>query len=381
MEIMAKAYKSIIIALSLLLLGIGRAGAQIVPRLVFIENDVLRQYLDNSNYDVNDYTYTNITSVIPSGYGRWDKPEPVVFRWDFTPFWNDVVLEIREDEFDPVPIYAITVSPKVRHCSIYNLIPGRGYYYSLIDPTANTEYERGFFFVEGRRRMIRADFVRNIRDMGGMVTDDGCILRYGRLYRGAAMDNANGGRRDTLFNRDGWRVLHDELRITADVDLRGYRELLLTDDYPGNDMTQSPLGADVGHYHFPISDLGAVYVSNMYGPVISCIVDRLKKGDNVYFHCARGADRTGMIAFLLGGMAGVCENDLARDYELTCMAVGRMSHTRCSLPPYNYAPCVKYIKDNFKGNTLAEKIQDYLIKKHGITREQINTFQEIMVGY
>ncbi|MBO4434333.1 MAG: tyrosine-protein phosphatase [Bacteroidales bacterium] len=371
-------YKSLLIALALF--SATAAKGQMVPRMVIIENDILRQYLDNSEYDINDYTYTNITAVMPERYGRWDKPEPVVFHWEFTPFWNEVVLEIRENEFDPVPAYAITVSPGVRSCSIYNLIPGRRYYYSVVDLFANTEYEKGNFFVEGRRRFIKADYVRNIRDMGGMVTDDSRTLKYGRLYRGAALDNARGGYRDTLFNRDGWRVLHDELRITADVDLRSARELLLTDDYPGNDMDQSPLGADVGHYHFPISDFGAIYVSNMYGPVIACIVERLRRGDNVYFHCAQGADRTGVLAFLLGGMAGVCENDLARDYELTCLSVGRMSHTRCSMPPYNYAPSVQYIKENFNGNTLSEKIQDYLIKKHGVTREQINTFRRIMVG-
>jgi len=376
---MTRIYKAIILTL-VLTASLTAARAQMVPRMVIIENDVLRRYLDNSEYDTKDYGYTMITTIIPERYARWDRPEPVVFRWDYSPFWNEVVLEIRENEYDLVPVHAEHISPRSRSCAVYNLIPGRRYYYSLVDLLANTEYEKGNFFVEGRRRMIRADYVRNIRDFGGMVTEDSRIVKYGRLYRGAALDNARGGYRDTLFNKDGWKVLHDDLRITADVDLRSARELLLTDDFAGNDMDQSPLGADVGHYHFPISDFGAITVSNMYGPVIACIVDRLKKGDNVYFHCAQGADRTGVLAFLLGGMAGVCENDLARDYELTCMAVGRVSHTRCSQPPYNYAPSVQYIKENFKGDTLAEKIQDYLIKKHGVTREQINTFRSIMVG-
>ena len=72
--------------------------------------------------------------------------------------------------------------------------------------------------------------------------------------------------------------------------------------------------------------------------------------------------------------------ELARDYELTCYSNNRTSHTRCSMPPYNYAPTIEYIKGNFSGATLAEKVQDYLIKKHGVTREQINTFRKIMVG-
>lgn len=363
-----------------LLLAAGiTARAQMVPRMVIIENDLLTEYLDASeSYNPDDYTYTNV--FLPERYERWDRPKPVEFHWQYSPFWNEMVLEIRENEFDPVPFMAITIAPRSNKCSVYNLIPGRQYYYSLVDMAANTEYERGSFFVEGRRRMIRADFVRNIRDFGGMETEDGHRLKFGRLYRGAAMDNARGGRCDTLFNQDGWFVLHNVLKISADVDLRSFKELLMSDDNPDNDMLLSPLGADVEHHHYPISDFGAITVSNMYGPVIACVVDCLKRGKNVYIHCAAGADRTGVLSFLLASMAGVCETDLARDYELTCFYYNRTSHTRCSMPPYNYAPTIQYIKENFYGETLSDKVQDYLIRKHGVTREQIDTFRSIMVG-
>ena len=355
-------------------------GTEMVPKMVIIENQVLRHYLDNSDYNPDDYTYSNMWKSLPEQYGRYDRPEPVVFRWDYSPFWNEVVLEIRENEYDPMPFQAIHVKPKSRMCEVYNLIPGRRYYYSLVDIMANTEYERGTFFVEGRRRMIRADFVRNIRDFGGMMTDDGRPLRYGLLYRGAALDNGRGGTRDSLFNRDGWEVLHNIIKIRADIDLRGPKELLLNDDYAGNDMNNCPLGADVEYYNYPISDFGAITVSNMYGPVIAQIVNCLQRNKVTYIHCAAGADRTGVLSFLLGGMAGVCETDLARDYELTCFARNRVNHTRNSPFPYNYAPSIAYIKANFEGNTLSEKIQNYLIIKHGVTREQINTFRRIMVG-
>jgi len=109
-------------------------------------------------------------------------------------------------------------------------------------------------------------------------------------------------------------------------------------------------------------------------------VNCLQRNKVTYIHCAAGADRTGVLSFLLGGMAGVCETDLARDYELTCFARNRVNHTRNSPFPYNYAPSIAYIKANFEGNTLSEKIQNYLIIKHGVTREQINTFRRIMVG-
>lgn len=364
------------ILITALLLASAVAGAQIVPRMVIIENDLLKYYLDHSDYNPNDYTYTNI--FLPAQRQRWDSPAPVTFSWKEK--LGDAVLEIRENRSDPIPFQAVEIQPRSRSCQVYNLIPGRRYYYSLVDVKGNSEYEHGSFFVEGRRRMIRADNVRNIRDFGGMVTDDGRTLRYGIMYRGACLDWATrSGQVDTIFTKEGWKVLHDLLQIRADIDLRSDLELNLTDDNPANDMDHCPLGPDVEHHHYSMSAFGGIQTSGRYGPALQCILDCIKRGKNVFIHCAAGADRTGAISFLLGGMAGVCETDLARDYELTCMSKSTPKHTRNSDKPYYHAASVAYLKENFEGNTLSEKIQDYLIKKQGITREQITEFQRIIV--
>lgn len=366
-----------LLSLVILTLVTAVAGAQIVPRMVIIENDLLTYYLDHSDYNPDDYSYTNI--FLPAQRQRWDSPAPVVFRWKEN--LEGAALEIREHEFDPIPFQAIEIKPRTKSCQVYNLIPGRWYFYTLVDARGNSIYEKGSFFVNGRRRMIRADNVRNIRDFGGMVTDDGRTLRYGLMYRGACLDWATrGGQVDTIFTRDGWKVLHDLLKIRADIDLRSPLELNLTDDDPSNDMDKCPLGPDVEHHHYSMSAFGGIQTSGRYGPALLCILDCLQRGRNVFIHCAAGADRTGAISFLLGGMAGVCETDLARDYELTCMSKSTPKHTRNSDKPYYYAASVAYLKENFEGNTLSEKIQDFLIKKQGITREQITALQEIMVG-
>ena len=364
------------LTLIVLLLAASVARGQIVPRMVIIENSLLTYYLDHSDYNPDDYTYTNI--FLPAQRQRWDSPAPVVFQWNYR--IGEAALEIRENEDDAIPFIAVDLKPKSKSCSVYNLIPGRRYYYNLVDVKGNSDYERGSFFVEGRRRMIRADNVRNIRDFGGMVTDDGRTLRYGLMYRGACLDWATrSGQVDTIFTQEGWKVLHDIIKIRADIDLRSPLELNLTDDNPANDMDHCPLGADVEHHHYSMSAFGGIQTSGRYGPALLCILDCLQRGKNVFIHCAAGADRTGAISFLLGGMAGVCETDLARDYELTCMSKSSVKHTRNSDKPYYYAASVAYIKENFEGNTLAEKIQDFLIKKQGITREQITAFQNIMV--
>ena len=358
------------------------ASAQMVGPVVSVENAVLKSYLDHSFYDITDYSYTFMDMYVPDAYGVYDKPEPVTFRWDQSDFWKEVQLEIYGGKFDKIPIIRVIRPTLDLSFKVYNLIPGKEYYYSFMAKNGSSflPIEEGSFLVEGRRRMIKADFMTNIRDFGGLLTEDGKMLKYGRLFRGAAMDHARRGERDTLVTADGIAVLHDFLGIRADIDLRGAKELMLTDKDPENDMTSSILGPDVEYYNFRISDFGAITSSYMYGDAIAAIVDCLERGLNVYIHCAAGADRTGVLSFLLGAMAGVCENDLAHDYELTCLAHGKKaSHSRNSEGRYNYAPSVEYIKENYSGRTFAEKIQNYLIAKHGVTRKQIASFRYIMV--
>jgi protein tyrosine/serine phosphatase len=43
-------------------------------------------------------------------------------------------------------------------------------------------------------------------------------------------------------------------------------------------------------------------------------------GDNVYFHCRIGADRTGTLAYLLEGLLGVQDEDRYEEYELTYLS-------------------------------------------------------------
>ena len=357
-------------------------AAQSVPSVVSIENEVLEKYLNDSDYDTTDYSYTHMSKYVPERYGQCDKPAPVVFSWDVWNPWKEMQLEICDMNDPTTPIARYIIPTSQLSCRVYNLIPERFYAYVLLGKSFDKLFpvEEGTFFVEGRRRMIKADFVTNIRDFGGLRTEDGRAIRYGRLFRGAALDHIRNGARSPIANAEGVAVLRDMLNIGADIDLRSAKELLLTDGDPSNDMTNSLLGKDVEYYNINIPDFGGVKSSHRYGKVIAQVVDCLSRGKNVYIHCAAGADRAGMLSFLLAAMAGVTENDLARDYEITSLAHGGSArHARNALGAYNYAPTIQYITANFHGRTFAEKVQNYLIAQHDVTREQINTLQRILV--
>jgi protein tyrosine/serine phosphatase len=49
------------------------------------------------------------------------------------------------------------------------------------------------------------------------------------------------------------------------------------------------------------------------------VIQTILNGDNVYFHCRVGADRTGTLAYILEGLLGVSDEDRKQDYELTTL--------------------------------------------------------------
>ena len=170
-------------------------AAQSVPSVVSIENEVLEKYLNDSDYDTTDYSYTHMSKYVPERYGQCDKPAPVVFSWDVWNPWKEMQLEICDMNDPTTPIARYIIPTSQLSCRVYNLIPERTYVYVLLGKSFDKLFpvEEGSFFVEGRRRMIKADFVTNIRDFGGLRTEDGRAIRYGRLFRGAALDHIRNG--------------------------------------------------------------------------------------------------------------------------------------------------------------------------------------------
>ncbi len=135
-------------------------------------------------------------------------------------------------------------------------------------------------------------------------------------------------------------------------------------------VTQSALGSDVRLVDAVIRPYTRMFdpdQTNEYAAVLRVFAD--ERNYPVYMHCWGGADRTGTVAFILEGLCGVSEADLAIDYELTSFTMFGL-RTRMNRGTANFADVVAKIK-TYPGATLAEKFAAYARDTLGLTDAEI----------
>ena len=209
---------------------------------------------------------------------------------------------------------------------IYNMIPGETYLWE--SSTNSSKY--GVVTATGQRRTLKSSGVRNLRDLGGLsvsYTDLSTnqtvtgTIDYGRLYRGAQITSSAGV---TDLTRLG---------VTREIDLRPDSEA--SSYYFINfDIGTKSSHQDIFITNYHINPTATTYLPIETDPGDNCSsnhsdnYDNLKlalrktmeyiiAGDNIFFHCTIGTDRTGTLAYFLEGLLGVSEEDRLRDYELT----------------------------------------------------------------
>lgn len=156
----------------------------------------------------------------------------------------------------------------------------------------------------------------NVRDLGGLRTNDGRRTRYGVIYRGDSLDSITPADAEILFGRLGIGAIVD-LRTKAETELSGL--LFAVPRYRFSVLGEGKLGLEP----FPSDDpaeLAKVYLSNIDGGraavkgTLEVIAADLQAGVATLFHCAAGRDRTGIMAAVLLGLVGVPDEQIAVDY-------------------------------------------------------------------
>ncbi|HEY7693928.1 MAG TPA: tyrosine-protein phosphatase [Gaiellaceae bacterium] len=172
-------------------------------------------------------------------------------------------------------------------------------------------------------RDLAWDGCLNVRDLGGLPTEDGQETRYGTLFRADSVGH---------LTREGWQSLLDA-GIARIVDLRGQVEI---DEDPPRDFAVEVVHVPVLD-HFDeeawedIRTLSAaarshaaateqVYLRFLehcrpsFARAVAAVADA---PGPVVFHCYSGKDRTGLVAAILLRLAGVPVEVIAEDYALS----------------------------------------------------------------
>ena len=184
----------------------------------------------------------------------------------------------------------------VKNGTIYNMIPGETYYW---EDTEDSDVH-GYVKVSGNRRTIASN-VRNVRDLGGLEVDpnnDGVVdgtIKYGKLFRGAKLSSSASDVAEL-----------QKLGITEEVDLRGSSGDAKFNNYKGRSITNYLINYDTYHANYLV-----------FRQALTDTMQEVIDGENIYFHCAIGTDRTGTMAYFLEGLLGASEEDRVEDYELS----------------------------------------------------------------
>jgi protein-tyrosine phosphatase len=167
----------------------------------------------------------------------------------------------------------------------------------------------------------------NVRDLGGLPTQDGGETRFGAVVRADSVRQ---------LSDEGWRALVGH-GIRAVIDLRGDHER--ADDPPAEvpvEVLHVPFmeaskeewedieedleaaAAAAPDVATATQDVYLIFLERFRDNVASAVraVASAPEG-GVVIHCAGGKDRTGLLSAFLLHLAGVSDDDIATDYALS----------------------------------------------------------------
>lgn len=350
-----------------------------------LENDRVAGYLDSfekNPYNPSDYSYTYVTTYYTgTGSGnRLDLPKPVTVKWTNPAAESGAktVYVYRDPAMEKLELTVPVADAKAASAEIYNLIPGRTWYYRV--GGSGKDVAAGVFKTTGRRRMIKVgestygkNYANNCRDFGGQITASGKTVKYGKIFRGSNMDDTS---------PEAKKVLLDYLKVELDVDLRAR----------GN--------GERGKYQLDALSLGAMHTTETYGSwanlsdkgrmkaTLTKIFSAVAQNKTVYIHCKVGADRTGYVCMLLEALLGVPQNRCDLDYEMTSFSGAVGARTRTGVGNYYYVSKtddgvttvqgVDFI-NTFAGETFQDKAVQYVTKTLEIPVSTITAFQNNML--
>ncbi len=173
---------------------------------------------------------------------------------------------------------------------------------------------------------LQFDGIENVRDLGGLLREDGARVRSGLLLRAGRMEHAS--------DRDIRRL--EEMGLSAVIDFRDKNERRRSPDrpVPGAAYHLIPALPPLEQSFRPVNDPGYTaeeirkdfqrlyrYLAQSpeshaaYAAFFRILL--ASEGRPVLWHCTQGKDRTGIAALLLLTALGIDMDSIMQDYMLT----------------------------------------------------------------
>ena len=314
-----------------------------------------------------DDDYANVMSYA-EGAQELSRPNAVTLSWEHKSKKTEYYLVNISESSDMSNSREYIATENT--VDIYNLKIATQYYWTVTavynDGTEVISEQGTFTTDDCTPRNIYCDGITNMRDLGGYITEDGYKVKQGLLYRSGRWNENETDTPEAMITEQGIAVLQ-ELGIKTEIDLRRVDNnevgaLTDTGIVPGINYIQRPMIAD-----YPFKGLNIEEKQKFFSD--------LANEDNypLVFHCAIGTDRTGYLAYLVGGLLGVPREDLYRDYLYSNFGDIGDFRTLFNVKYYYMDPIDKY-----PGDTLSEKVEAYLLEI-GVSQSDIDSIRNIML--
>ena len=338
-----------------------------------IEQKALLEAIDPVGY-VDD----NVDNL---GKTSLSKPKPINLSWSET---NELS--------QPASSYSVTVSESndlsnplvftsyTTNVDISNLKLNTKYYYQVTSNHYGTTFDSeisNFTINDSAPRNIFVEGVENVRDLGGWNIGESKTYKQGMIFR-TAQFNYGGDNNDYVSapTELGKYTLLNELKIKTEIDLRRTISFDGFDEVAG--ITSSPLGDSVNYVSTPMFyGRKNIFTTASNKSSIQAFFNTLANPNNypIAFHCLRGTDRTGALAYVLGALVGMSESDLMLDYLFSDLANIGDPVTASVITANDF-----FIKgiEKCSGETLSERTMNYLYNTCEVSRSTLESIIDIL---
>lgn len=227
--------------------------------------------------------------------------------------------------------------------------------------------------------------VENARDIGGwgkMVNGE-CqtYMKQCLLYRSGRFNEDKAEEVKATITSEGLFEVNNHLRIKTEIDLRK-----TSTNEVGGLTDKSVLGDNVKYIQLPMAYNGnniLTFKGKVSGDtyeydnpkMIKDFFEILADRDNypINYHCSIGKDRTGCLSYLIEGLMGFDQDTMYRDYMFTNFADAGLCKLTDVTDRYG-----KTLDEYENGETLQEKVYNYLNEVIGVSKENLDRIITIL---